>query len=156
MKTKEELQAKTKEDLKALRNKSKGFIGEFKTFIARGNVMDLAVGVIIGAAFQNIVTALTDSFINPLIKVFTGGAGEDGITIGGVFRINGIEFNYGSFLTAVINFIIMAFILFMLIRFVNRLMAIGKKEEEVVAEEPVKPEDVQLLAEIRDILKKQK
>jgi large conductance mechanosensitive channel len=69
--------------------------------------MDMSIGVIIGAAFGNIVTSLTDNFINPLIQVCTGGMGEDGVTIGGSFKIAGVSFNYGAFLSAVINFIIM-------------------------------------------------
>ncbi len=106
---------------------------EFKEFALKGNVMNLAVGVIIGAAFQNIVTALTDSFINPLIALCTGGASEEGVAIGGVFVVNGIEFNYGAFISAIVNFIIMAFILFMLIKGMNKLMEVGKKEEAPAA-----------------------
>ena len=107
----------------------KKFIQEFKEFALKGNVMDLAVGVIIGAAFQGIVTALTDSFITPLIAVCTGGTGEDGVTVGGVFEIKGVVFNYGSFISAIINFLIMALILFMMIKAVNKLMTIGKKPD---------------------------
>ncbi|MBQ7447342.1 MAG: large conductance mechanosensitive channel protein MscL [Eubacterium sp.] len=112
---------------------AKGFIGEFKEFVMRGNVMDMAVGVIIGGAFSSIVTALTDSFINPLIAVCTGGTGEDGVQIGGQFVINGVAFNYGSFLSAVINFLIIAFILFCMIKAVNKAMSIGKKPEPIAA-----------------------
>ena len=72
----------------------KKFFGEFKTFIMRGNVLDLAVGVIIGAAFQSIVTALTSSFINPLIAVVTGGTNGEGVTVGGTFTIRGVVFDY--------------------------------------------------------------
>ena len=97
----------------------KKFLEEFKAFALKGNVMDLAVGVIIGAAFQNIVAALTGSFINPLIALVTGGVQRDEagnpIYVGGAFEINGVAFDYGSFLSAVINFLIMAFILFLLI-----------------------------------------
>ncbi|MBR1702767.1 MAG: large conductance mechanosensitive channel protein MscL [Lachnospiraceae bacterium] len=112
---------------------AKGFIGEFKEFVMRGNVMDMAVGVIIGGAFSSIVTALTDSFINPLIAVCTGGTGEDGVQIGGQFVINGVAFNYGAFLSAVINFLIIAFILFCMIKAVNKAMSIGKKPEPIAA-----------------------
>lgn len=111
----------------------KKFVNEFKDFALKGNVMDLAVGVIIGAAFQNIVSSLTENFINPLIAVCTGGAGEDGVSIGGVFKIRGVAFNYGAFLTAIVNFLIMAFILFVMIKAVNKIMAIGKKEEAPAA-----------------------
>ena len=112
---------------------AKGVIGDFKEFVMRGNVMDMAVGVIIGGAFSSIVTALTDSFINPLIAVCTGGTGEDGVQIGGQFVINGVAFNYGAFLSAVINFLIIAFILFCMIKAVNKAMSIGKKPEPIAA-----------------------
>ena len=108
----------------------KKFFEEFKKFAMKGNVMELAVGVIIGAAFQNIVTALTDSFINPLIKLVTGGQSDEGVSIGGSFFINGVEFSYGNFISAVINFLIMALVLFLLIKGMNKMMQIGKKKEE--------------------------
>lgn len=134
----------------------KKFLEEFKAFALKGNVMDLAIGVIIGAAFQNIVTALTENFINPLIALCTGGTSEDGIMIGGRFTINGVSFNYGAFLSAVINFLIMALILFMLIKGVNRLMTIGKKkEEEKPAAPPAPSKEELILTEIRDLLKEQ-
>ena len=114
-------------------SKGKGFFAEFKKFIMRGNVMDMAVGVIIGGAFSSIVTALTTSFINPLIAVCTGGTGEDGVKIGGQFVINGVAFDYGAFVSAVINFLIIAFILFCMIKAVNKAMSIGKKEEAPAA-----------------------
>lgn len=134
----------------------KKFLEEFKAFALKGNVMDLAVGVIIGAAFQNIVTALTENFINPLIALCTGGTSEDGIMIGGRFTINGVSFNYGAFLSAVINFLIMALILFMLIKAVNKLMTIGKKkEEEKPAAPPAPSKEELILTEIRDLLKEQ-
>ena len=133
----------------------KKFFEEFKAFALKGNVMDLAVGVIIGAAFQNIVTALTENFINPLIALCTGGAGEDGVVIGGTFTINGVVFNYGAFISAIINFLIMAFILFLLIKGVNKLMTIGKKKEAAAAAPAGPTKDQELLMEIRDLLKAQ-
>lgn len=139
----------------------KKFFAEFKEFALKGNVMSMAVGVIIGAAFQSIVNALTDSFIKPLIAVFTGGVkvDENGnpLYIGGSFTINGVEFNYGSFLSAVINFLIMALILFLMIKGMNRLMEIGKKKEEEAkaAEPPAPSKEEVLLTEIRDLLKAQ-
>lgn len=112
----------------------KKFFEEFKKFALKGNVMDLAVGVIIGAAFQNIVTALTNSFINPLIAVVTGGVSQDEngnpIYLGGSFVVRGVAFDYGSFVSAVINFLIMAFILFLIVKAMNKLMTVGKKKEE--------------------------
>lgn len=128
--------------------KGKGFIAEFKAFILRGNVMDMAIGVIIGGAFQGIVTALTEDFINPLIN------GIGGAEVGGTFKIYGGQvIKYGDFITAVINFIIMAFILFLLLKFVNKVLAVGKKEEK---KEPIKTDEAILLEEIRDLLKKSK
>ena len=134
------------EKIKKIKGKGKGFIGEFKEFILRGNVMDMAVGVIIGGAFSNIVTALTTDFINPLIN------GIGGAEVGGTIKIYGGQvIRYGDFITAVINFLIMAFVLFILLKAVNKVMSIGKKEEE----EEKKAEDIALLEEIRDLLKKQ-
>lgn len=138
----------------------KKFLEEFKTFALKGNVMSMAVGVIIGGAFQSIVTSLTANFINPLIALITGGVkyDENGnpMIVGGSFTINGVDFNYGAFLSAVVNFIIMAFILFLLIKGMNRLMDIGqkkKKGEEEPAAEPEPDPQIVLLTEIRDLLK---
>ncbi len=129
--------------------KGKGFIAEFKEFILRGNVMDMAIGVIIGGAFQGIVSALTEDFINPLIN------GIGGAEVGGTIKIYGGQvIKYGDFITAVINFLIMAFILFILLKAVNKIMTIGKKKEEAAA--PAKSDEVKLLEEIRDELKKRK
>lgn len=133
-------------------------LAEFKEFAIKGNAMSMAVGVIIGGAFQSIVTSLTENFIKPLIAVFTGGVKTDEAGnpqyIGGSFSINGIEFNYGAFLSAVINFLIMALILFMLVKLMNKALSIGhkKKEEEPAAPPPPDPQIV-LLTEIRDSLK---
>ena len=144
-----------KEKMKEKKEKAKGLIGEFKAFIQRGNVIDLAVGVVIGSAFSAIITSLTDNFINPLIQVITGGKTDN---IGGTFKINGVVFNYGAFISAIINFLIIAFVLFIVIKAVNKLNAIAKKKEEEAKEEepPKKPDDVVLLEEIRDLLKKNK
>lgn len=130
---------------------AKGFLAEFKEFALKGNVMDMAVGVIIGAAFGNIVSSLTDSFINPLIQAVTGNSGEDGVQIGGSFTVNGAVFDYGAFISAVVNFLIIALILFCLIKAVNKAMEIGKKKEEEKPAEP--PKEEVLLTEIRDQLK---
>lgn len=139
----------------------KKFLQEFKEFALKGNVMDMAVGVIVGAAFGNIVSSLTDNFINPLIAVITGGAKKDenGVMqlVGGKFSINGIDFNYGAFLSSVLNFLIIALILFCLIKAVNTAMTIGKKkkEEEEVAKSVEPSKEEVLLTEIRDLLKEQ-
>ena len=103
----------------------KKFFSEFKTFIMRGNVLDLAVGVIIGAAFQSIVKSLTDDIISPVLGLF-GGMNFDQFSA----TINGVTINYGKFITAVINFVIMAFVIFMIVKLVNKIMRIGKKHDE--------------------------
>ncbi len=134
-----------------LAKKGKGFISEFKSFILRGNVMDMAIGVIIGGAFQGIVSALTEDFINPLIN------GLGGAEVGGTIKIYGGQvIKYGDFITAVINFVIMAFVLFLLLKFVNKVMTVGKKEKEEEKPEITKSDEVVLLEEIRDLLKKSK
>ena len=102
----------------------KKFLQEFRDFALRGNVMDMAVGVIIGAAFSDIVTSLTDNFINPILKMLTQGARYTLTDVGG-FASN--------FLSSVVNFIIMAFILFCLMRLVNKAVSFGKKKEEPAA-----------------------
>ena len=100
------------------------FMEEFKKFALRGNVMDMAVGVIIGGAFSGIVTSLTNNFINPILKELTGAASYTWQDVGGFAS---------SFLSAVVNFIIMAFILFCLMRGINKLLTIGKKPEAPAA-----------------------
>ncbi|MDI9590805.1 MAG: large conductance mechanosensitive channel protein MscL [Acidobacteriota bacterium] len=105
------------------------YVDEFKEFISQGNVMDMAVGVIIGGAFTGIVTALTDNIINPLITLVTGGNGTE---IGGL-NFNGIDL--GAFLSAILNFLIVAFIVFNLVKAVNKFKAVAGVEAP--AEEPV-------------------
>ena len=129
----------------------KKFLNEFKEFALKGNVMDLAIGVIIGAAFGDIVKAFTDDFINPIIAAI-GGAEVHGMTeIGNT----GSYILWGDFITAVINFLIMAMCVFIMMKSVNALMNIGrkKKEEEEKPAEP--PKEEVLLTEIRDLLKAQ-
>ena len=127
----------------------KGLVKEFKEFVLRGNVIDLAVGVMIGGAFQGLVTALTEDFINPLIN------GLGGAEVGGTIKIYGGQvLRYGDFITAIINFLIMALVLFLLLKVVNSILTAGKKKEEAAA--PAKSEEVVLLEEIRDLLKKRK
>lgn len=107
----------------------KKFLKEFKNFAMRGNVIDLAVGVIIGGAFQKIVTSLVNDVISPLIGLV---AKEDFSSL--AVNILGVELKYGAFITEVINFIIMAFVVFVIIKVLNTLSSIRKKEE--IAEEP--------------------
>ena len=128
---------KAKETAKKAKEKSKGFIKEFKEFALKGNVMDMAVGVIIGAAFGNIVTALTTDFINPLINSI-GGA-----EIAGQIKLPWVDYtgltaeeaaalslNYGDFITSIINFLIMALCIFFMVKTVNKIMSLGKKDAE--------------------------
>ena len=103
----------------------KKFLGEFKQFALKGNVMDLAVGVIIGAAFQAIVNSLVNDLISPIIGLF---ANTDFSAL--VLTIGDVEVRYGAFLTAVINFVIMALVIFLFVKALNRLSSLGKKKEE--------------------------
>lgn len=123
-------------------------VDEFKTFIARGNVLDLAVGVIIGGAFQSLVKSLTDNIISPILGCFTE-VDFNSYTL----TIGNLNLRYGAFLTDIINFIIMAFIVFLIVKIMNRLFM--KKEEQKQEEIKVeaKPKDIELLEEIRDLLK---
>ena len=122
---------------------------EFKEFIAKGNVMDLAVGVIIGGAFGKIVTSLVGDIIMPIIGVIIGGIDFTGLTA----KIGNAEIKYGSFIQNVLDFLIIAFCIFMLVRIVNKFMSKIHKEKAV--EEQKKSDEVLLLEEIRDLLKKE-
>ncbi|MEM8691955.1 MAG: large-conductance mechanosensitive channel protein MscL [Pseudomonadota bacterium] len=130
-------------------------IQEFKDFIAKGNVMDMAVGIIIGAAFTAIVTSLVDDLINPIISLFTGGIDFSGLG----FRLSdgedGAIFAYGNFIMALINFLIIAWVVFILVKMVNRVKEATTAPEEAAEEEPAGPTQEELLMEIRDALKAQ-
>lgn len=124
----------------------------FKDFVLRGNVIDLAIAVVIGGAFGNVVTQLTKSFIEPLLKLFGGG----GVT-GGAFVVNEVAFDWAAFINAIINLIIVAAVLYFLIIVpMNKLKA--KLAKPAAPAEPAAPaptpEDIALLREIRDLLKK--
>lgn len=110
----------------------KNFLAEFKKFVIRGNVVDMAVGVIVGAAFQGIVNSLVNDVISPVLGLF---ANTDLTHL--IWNVNGVEVRYGAFLTAVINFLIMAFVIFMLVKFLNKLAELGKKKDEPA--EPAAP-----------------
>ncbi len=134
---------------KAAAGKAGGFLKEFNEFALKGNVMDMAIGVIIGGAFKGIVDALTEFIINPIIGCFTTG-GLEGWTI----KIGEAELGIGAFIMAVINFIILAFVLFLMLKGMNKLISLRKKEEEKKEEEPAEPSaEEKLLTEIRDLLK---
>ena len=139
---------------------------EFKDFIAKGNVMDMAVGIIIGAAFTAIVGSLVADLINPIIGLFMGGvdftnmygvlSGDvpEGASLEAARESGAAVFAYGSFIMAVINFLIIAWVVFMLVKAVNRAKEAAEKEEEVVEEAPAGPTELDLLTEIRDALAK--
>ena len=121
----------------------------FRNFILRGNVVDLAVGVVVGAAFTNVVNAFSSGFINPLIKAITGG----GPKVGGAFTVNGAVFDYGAFITAIINFLIVAAILyFLVVTPLNRISERFTREDKPVPPGP--SDEAKLLAEIRDELRR--
>jgi len=141
-------------------------INEFKDFIAKGNVMDMAVGIIIGAAFTAIVTSLVGDLINPIIGLASGGVDftNNYAVLGGevpagasleVAREAGASvFAYGAFIMAVINFLIIAFVVFMLVKMVNRVKAAAENPDDVAPEVDTGPSELDVLLEIRDSLAK--
>ena len=133
------------------KEKTTGFFAEFRKFIARGNVMDLAVGVIIGGAFKGITDSLVSDILNPILGIFAGG--NEALTGLSIAVPGGGAVLLGSFLNAVLNFLIMAFVIFCLVKAMNRLY--HKKEEAPTAPPAPSREEV-LLTEIRDLLKARK
>lgn len=140
-------------------------LNEFKAFIAKGNVVDLAVGIIIGAAFTAIVSSLVADLINPIIGLITGGidfsnlfidlSGTNPASLKAAKDAGAPVFAYGSFITAVINFLIIAWVVFLLVKAVNKLKeATAKKEAAQAAAAPAGPTELDVLLEIRDALKK--
>lgn len=140
-------------------------LNEFKAFIAKGNVMDLAVGVIIGGAFGKIVTSLVNDIIMPIVGAIFGGfdfsnyflplSANVTATSLDAAREQGAVFAYGSFITVAINFVILAWIIFLMVKAVNKLRtSLEKNEAPAEAAPAAPPADVQLLTEIRDLLKK--
>ena len=132
-----------------MKEKTSGFLGEFKQFIARGNVMDMAVGVIIGGAFSAITTSLINDIIMPLLGILTGSItfSELSVTVGGAV------ITYGNFVQVILNFLVMAFVVFCLVKAMN---SFHQKKEEAPAEPAAASEpsnEEKLLAEIRDLLK---
>lgn len=139
------------------KNGKKGFFGEFKEFIARGNVVDMAVGVIIGGAFGKISTSLVNDIIMPLISMLTGGI--DFTTWKWVLKAAQgetpeVAVNFGVFLATILDFIIIAFAVFCMIKAINSLHRKKKAEEEVPPAPPEPSAEEKLLTEIRDLLKK--
>ena len=126
-------------------------IKEFKEFISHGNVMDLAVGVIIGAAFGKIVTSLVNDILMPLIGLILGGIDFTGLSI----TVGDAKVMYGNFIQSAIDFLIVAFCIFLVVKAVNKFMEKARKETKEEEAKEIK-EEVQLLEEIRDLLKKKK
>lgn len=125
----------------------KGFIKEFKEFISRGSVIDLAVAVVIGGAFTKIVNSLVDDIIMPIIGVIIGGINFEHLMI----TVGTAEIKYGMFIQAIVNFLLISLVIFSIIKSINQF----KKKEEEKPEEPAAPsEDIVLLTEIRDLLRK--
>lgn len=128
--------------------KMKKFFEEFKAFILRGNIVELAIGVIIGGAFNGLVTSLLDNIISPIIGCFNVG-GFNNIHV----KIWNANLYIGAFITDIVNFLIMALVVFLMLKGVMKLMSLAKKEKEAAPPEPSKEEV--LLTEIRDLLKEQ-
>ncbi len=127
----------------------KKFFEEFKAFISKGDVVSMAVGLMVGSAFTAIITALNANILTPLLGILIGGVNFESIII----KVGSAEVEVGLFIQAIINFLITAFVLFLVVKFFN---SFKKKEEEKPAAPPAVPEDVKLLTEIRDLLKNQK
>ena len=125
-----------------------GFIKEYREFILKGNVVDLAIAVVLGAAFGAVVTSLTESFLMPLISMVVGKNGVQNLS----YTVGETVFPYGKFLQAVINFLLIALVLFMVVRTMNRMK---RKKEEVAPAPPEYTLSEKLLMEIRDSVKKQ-
>ncbi|GIK41858.1 MAG: large-conductance mechanosensitive channel [Chloroflexota bacterium] len=125
---------------------------EFRDFINRGNVLDLAVAVIIGAAFTGIVNSLVNDIITPIIGIFLGGVNFAGLSI----TVGEAVINYGNFIQAIINFLIVAWVIFLIVRSINQLQKKWQPVEEVTPPPPPEPPaEVKLLTEIRDLLQEQ-
>jgi len=151
-----------KEKLAKTKEKSLGLFGEFKEFIKRGNVLDMAIGVVIGGAFGNIVTSIVNDVIMPLVSLLTGGVdftnwfvaldGNKYATLEEASAAGAATINYGNLISVIINFLIIAFCIFMVVKAMNKFMK--KKEEPKEEEAPKKSDEVILLEEIRDLMKK--
>ena len=144
---------KSIKNLKKGKEKVTGFVAEFKKFIQRGNVIDLAVGVVVGSAFSKIVTSIVNDILMPLLGLVIGGLDFKELS----FTVKDAKIAYGAFIQNVVDFLIVAFCIFVFVKIINNFFK--KKEEEekpAPAPEPVKSDEVLLLEEIRDLLKKKK
>lgn len=127
----------------------KKFMEEFRQFIARGNVMDMAVGVIIGGAFSTITTSLVNDIVMPILGIFTGSISFANLSV----EVGSAVITYGNFIQAVLNFLIMAFVVFCLIKTINKF---HRKKEEAPPAPPEPSNEEKLLTEIRDLLKEKR
>lgn len=127
----------------------KKFLEEFKAFAMRGNVMDLAVGVIVGGAFSSITTSLINDIIMPIVGIFVSEASFANLSV----SVGGAVITYGNFIQAVLNFVILAFVVFCMVKAVNR---VARKKEAAPPPPPAPSGEEKLLAEIRDLLKEKK
>lgn len=130
----------------------KKIISEFRTFIERGNVVELAVGVVMGSAFSKIVTSVVDDLLMPIIGIIIGGHDFSNLSI----NVGSAVIKYGSLINNIINFFIISFCIFILVKFINKLTSINKKEVKKEEKVVKKSDEVILLEEIRDELKKKK
>lgn len=130
----------------------KKIISEFRTFIERGNVVDLAVGVVMGSAFSKIVTSVVDDLLMPIIGIIIGGHDFSNLST----NVGSAVIKYGSLINNIINFFIISFCIFILVKFINKLTSINKKEVKKEEKVVKKSDEVILLEEIRDELKKKK
>lgn len=133
----------------AVKEKTTGMIAEFKQFIARGNVMDMAVGVIVGGAFKSIAESLTADIIMPIVGIFVSENSFANLSV----TVGSAVVAYGNFIQAILNFFIMALVVFCLVKAINRF---HRKKEEVPPASPEPSSEEKLLAEIRDLLKESK
>lgn len=138
----------------------KGFIQEFKTFISRGNVVDMAVGVIIGSAFTKIVNSLVNDVFMPALSVITGGVNFSDlkyVITPATEEVAEVAIKYGAFIQNIVDFLLIAMVVFMMVKMINKMRDAAQKKEEAPREPvapPPTPEDILLLREIRDSLKK--
>ena len=133
-----------------VKKKTKGFFGEFREFISKGSVMDMAVGIIIGGAFQAIINSLVNDILMPLIGMIIKTESLADLKV----MVGSAEIAYGAFIAAIINFLLMALVLFIIVKAMNTIREKTKKEEEEAPKED--SDEVKLLKEIRDSLKKEK
>lgn len=130
----------------------KKVVKEFKTFIERGNVIDLAIGVVMGSAFSKIVTSIVEDLLMPIIGIIIGGHDFSALAI----KVGDSTIKYGNLINNIINFFIISICIFLIVKFINKITTLNKKPEPKPKEEPKKTAEVQLLEEIRDELKKTK